>query len=196
MVRRVAVALVALPLSFGCGSVPIPGAGESPFPADEGGLSILDYSGTYVGREAYFAKFEVIDRMGASLLYPVRDSDQEQVGPGSHHLKGRVPVFVQSQRNHYAPRGPGWLNARPGAVQSVTVLVVTSDRPLNLEPFLDSPVSTSQILGETYTNWDQAMERILGILIQDPAQADWDFDYREVSVPRTWAIEGAQGTGW
>jgi hypothetical protein len=75
------------------------------------------------------------------------------------------------------------------------VLVVTSDRPLNLEPFLESPVSISQILGETYTNWDQAMEMILGIVIQDPGQADWDFDYREVPVPRTWAIEGARGRG-
>jgi hypothetical protein len=190
MYRRHASFLFVAFLLTGCSSLPVSGGAGESFPAEQPGLSILDYSGTYVGREAYFAKFEVIDRMGVSLLYPVRKSDEEQVGPGSHHLKGRVPVFVQSQRNHYAPRGPGWLNARPDAVQSVTVLVVASDRPLNLEPFLESPVGISRALGETYTNWDQAVERILGIVVQNPAQADWEFDYRQVSVPRTWAIEG------
>jgi len=187
MSRTILVVALSLLLG-GCSAVSSRLGGGNPFPSDAGKLAVLNYSGTYLARPAYFAKFEIIDRVGASLLYPIDEEDRRQIEPGSHYLQGRLPTFVKSQRELYAPVPTGLLNAVPGAIGEVTILVVTSDQPLNLDTFLRAPEGLRDHLGEYYTSWDDALDEILRMVVRNPGSAVWEYDFRVVSVPATWAI--------
>ena len=95
---------------------------------------------------------------------------------------------MKSQRELYAPVPTGLLNAVPGAIGEVMILVVTSDEPLNLDTFLRAPEGLRDHLGEYYTSWDDALDEILRMVVRNPGSAVWEYDFRLVSVPATWAI--------
>lgn len=188
MSRTILVAALSLLLG-GCASASSGLGGGSPFPSGGGRLSVLGYSETYLPQRAYFAKFEIIDGVGASLLYPTEEGDRRQIEPGTHHLRGMPSAFVKAQRDVYGPRVTGPLNAAPRAIREVTLLVVASAQPLNLEPFLRTPTGLrDHLLGGSYTNERDALEQILRTVVRNPGSAGWEYDVRFVSVPEAWAI--------
>ena len=63
-----------------------------PSPAGGGDLTIASYAETYLPREAYFAKFEIVEG-NAAILYPTRARDIEPIGPGNHRLPSRSSRF-------------------------------------------------------------------------------------------------------
>ena len=170
------------------------GGGQAEGPgslASRGGeLTIMDYMGTHLPRTAYFAKFEIVDGVGVSLLYPVREGDRRQLMAGTHHMQGLVPVFVKAEREAYDPRATGLLNQAPGTIRSVGMLVVTSDEPLALDLFLDSPSGLRDFLGQNFSKGNVALERILNAVVQNPDSGYWEYDFRTVTVPRAWMIGG------
>ncbi len=187
MSRSILVVALFLLLG-GCASVSRQLGGGNPFTTEAGRLSIQDFSGTYLARPAYFAKFEIIDRVGASILYPAQPGDRRQVEAGTHYLRSRPPTFVKSQRDLYAPRPTGLLNSDPGAIEYVRILVVASDEPLHLDPFLNNHAGLRDHLGGRYTNGNYAMEEILRTVVRNPETASWEYDFRDVQVPATWTI--------
>jgi len=160
---------------------------RGPTPAEGGTLIVLNYLETYQPRQAYFAKFEIV--LGsAALLYPTRERDMEPIGPGTHRLSGIVPVHVKAQRDLYTPRATGLLNSAPRQVVNATILVVTSDQPLNLEPFLSSSGGLrNQLLSAGATSEQQIQNEIMRIVIQNPESAVWSSDIRSVRIPEAWA---------
>jgi len=176
-------------LSAGCRTLYPSNSEDAPFPSRQVEVSILDFSTTYLGRPAYLAKFELIDGVGVSLLYPTSRRDRKEVGPGQHHIGSRAPVFVKTQRQLYVRRAPRRPFGVPESVQQVILLVVAADRPLNLDPFLGSPDGAHRILGDAYTDWNRALERLVAYVVGDvEGEVTWAWDYRTVTVPAGWAI--------
>lgn len=158
-------------------------------PAGGGEFHIRDYMETYLPREVYLAKFEIVAERGASLLYPTREEDPRQVGPGIHRLP-RVPTeFVHAQRDRYVSQITGLLNQPPTRTTSVTILVVISDQPLNLEPFLQAPGGLRDLVGaRAYTNDIWAVEQILGTVIPASGRGVSEHRIQTVSIPGAWSM--------
>lgn len=153
-------------------------------PRAGGELVIRDFMETYLPRAAYMAKFEVFDEIGVSLLFPIRQEDFQQVGPGIHRMAFAPPSFVGEQRDKYVSRITGLLNQGPRPLSSVLVLVVISDQPFDLDPFLESPGGIRDHLGGTiYINDIRAVETILGTIIGDPGTAVTEYRIESVPIP-------------
>jgi len=183
--------LLAIGLLFPAGcAAPSGEAGGGGSPGARGGdLLIRDYMETYLPREAYMAKFEIVPERGVSLIYPVREEDPEQVGPGLHRLANAPSAFVNAQRDRYVSQITGFLNRSAPRTTTVTVLVVTSDRPLNLDPFLDAPSGIRDVLGpQAYTDEIRAVERILGTVLGGAGAAVTEHRIRQVTLPGAWTI--------
>jgi hypothetical protein len=156
----------------------------------EGGeLQVWDYMETYVPREAYLAKFEIVPELGVSLLYPTRDEDPRQAGPGVHRLPRAPTGFVHAQRERYVSQITGLLNQAAPRITSVTILAVISDRPLNLDPFLRAPSGLRDALGpRAYVNEILAVEQILGTVIGNPGPGMVEHRIQRVTIPDAWTI--------
>lgn len=188
MSRRLLLAATALLLA-GCATASGGPGGEALSTEAGGELTILDYMDTHLPERAYFAKFEVIPELGVSLLYPTLDDQPRQVGPGTHRLPYVPSGFVKAQRERYASRITGLLNQAPPPIRSVTMLVVVSDQPLNLDLFLRAPSGLRDHLGSrAYINEIYAVEQILGTVVGDPATAVTEHRVRSVSIPSAYAI--------
>jgi len=183
------ILLVALSLFLGgCAAGSSRPESESPAPSEGGKLIILDYLKTYLPRPAYLAKFEIIGGGGASLLYPTKEEESQQIGPGTHRLPGLVPAFVKAQRDLYGPRATGLLNRAPRTIVEVTILVVTSDQPLNLESFLRTPRGIrDHLLGTSSTTEQDVLDEILRTVVRNPESVEWEYDYRFVPLLGAWA---------
>jgi len=166
----------------GGGALPTTGGGE---------LTILDYMDTHLPRESYIAKFEIIPELGVSLLYPTLDDEPRKAGPGTHRLPYKPSGFVQAQRERYQSRITGLLNQAPPRITEVTMLVVVSDQPLDLDLFLRAPSGIRDQLGQrAYINEIWAVEEILRTVIPDPATANSEHRVRPVRIPSAWMIRG------
>ena len=178
-------------LLLGCASSGERGTGEGPARQSGGEITVLDYLDTYLPRDSYIAKFEILSNGSAALLYPLGTSDKGRTPRGTHHLRGVPPPFVKAQRDLYSPRITGLLNRSPGAINRVTVLVVAADRPLNVEPFLDHPAALRDHLLEAGCSTElAALEEILNSVVPASRETIWEYDARLVSVHRSWAISG------
>ena len=166
-------------------------AGEAePEGVRPGELTVLSYLETYQPRTAYLANFEILER-SAAILFPTRESEIQPTGPGTHQLPGLVPYFVRAQRDLFSPRATGLLNEPPGRTVEATILAISSDQPLNLAPFLESPGALRDILLEaSATNDQQIIAEILRIAIPDPDTVEWRSDIRLVPIPDSWRGEG------
>jgi hypothetical protein len=144
---------------------------------------------TEVPRQAYFAQFEIVPERGVSLIYPTTDEDPREVGPGIHRLPRAPTAFVNQQRERYESPATGLLNRAPARVTSVSVLVVISDRPLNLDPFLRASSGARDELGtRAYTDEILSVERILGTVVTAPGIAVTEHRIRRVSLPGAWSL--------
>jgi hypothetical protein len=171
-------------LLSGCASGSGSSGEEDPAPPGGRVLTVLSFEETYLPREAYLAKFEVVEG-SAALLYPTRERDIEPIGPGTHRLPALVPPFIKSQRDLYSPRATGLLNSPPNRIVEVTVLAVISDQPLNLEPFLRSPRGLRDHLLEAGATTEQAiLAEILRTVVVDPQSVAWESDARLVRWSR------------
>lgn len=152
---------------------------------------MLDYLDTYLPRDSYIAKFEILSDGSAALLYPLEASDEGKTPGGTHHLRGVPPPFVRAQRDLYSPRITGLLNRSPGTIGRVTVLVVAADRPLNLERFQeDASALRDHLLSQGCNTELSALEEILNTVLPNSRDTLWEYDARLVNVDRLWAIGG------
>ena len=187
MSRRLIVFVLTIGLSSCASGNPGPGGSEE---VGRGGLTVLNYRETYQPTESYLAKFEIVGG-SAALLFPARERDIEPTGPGTHRLPGLVPAFVKAQRDLYSPRATGLLNEAPRRIVEVTVLVITSEQPLDLSPFLDSPSALRNLLLEAgATNEQEVVAEILETAIPNPDAVVWASDIRSVRIPESWAGGG------
>ena len=176
-------------LPTGCATSSGDSGGGSSGPSPSGDLQIRDYMETDVPREAYLAKFEIVPERGVSLIYPTTEEEPRQVGPGIHRLPRAPTAFVNQQRERYESPITGLLNRAPPRVTSVTVLVVISDRPLNLDPFLRASSGARDELGtRAYTDEILAVEGILGTVVTSPGIAVTEHRVRTVSLPGAWSL--------
>ena len=112
-----------------------------------------------------------------------------KVGPGIHRLSNTPPPFVRAQRERYQAPITGLLNQSPPPIRSVSMLVVISDQPLNLDPFLRAPSGLRDALSpRAYINEILGTEGILGTVIGDPGTAFTEHRILTVPVPGSWAI--------
>jgi hypothetical protein len=183
----VVTGLLLLPTGCATGSGT---AEEGTAPTREGGeFAIWDYMETYLPREAYLAKFEIVPELGVTLLYPTREEDPRQVGPGLHRLPRAPTAFVHAQRERYVSQITGLLNQAPPRITSVTILAVISDRPLNLDPFLRAPSGVRDALGpRAYVNEILAVEQILGTVTGNPGPGRVEHRIQRVTIPSPWTI--------
>jgi hypothetical protein len=180
---------IGLLLPAGCATSSGDSGSGGSGPAPGGEFQIRDYMETDVPREVYLAKFEIVPERGVSLIYPTTDDEPRQVGPGIHRLPRAPTAFVNDQRDRYESPFTGLLNRDPSRVTSVTVLVVISDRPLNLDPFLRAPSGVRDELGtRAYTDEILAVEGILGTVIAAPGIAATEHQIRRVSLPGAWSL--------
>jgi hypothetical protein len=160
-------------------------------PAGGTELFIRDYMETYLPREAHIALFEIIPERGVSLLYPTRGEEPRQVGPGWFRLPHSPSGFVHAQRDKYITRPTGLLNQAPPRIRGVTILVVTSNHPLDLDLFLSSPGGLRDHLGgRDYVSEVRAVERILATIVPDPSVSLTQHRTATVSVNSAWTIRG------
>ncbi len=81
------------------------------------------------------------------------------------------------------------MNRPPPPISQVSILVVISDQPLNLDPFLSAPSALRNLLGQrAYISEILAAERILATVIGDPGTAVTEHRILTVSLPGSWAI--------
>ena len=160
-------------------------SGDSP---GSGNLTVLNYLETAQPRSAYLAKFEVVAG-SAALLFPTRERDIEPTGPGTHRLRGILPTFVKAQRDLYGPRATGLLNRPANSIVNVTILVITSDQPLNLEPFLSSASGLrSHLLAAGATTENLVLAEIMRTVVPNPELEAWASDIRSVRIADSWSM--------
>ncbi len=85
MFRGIAVPALSI-LLVACATAPSGSQGGGTTGISSGGFLIRDYMETDLPRAVYLAKFELVQDRGASLLYPTRDEEARQAGPGIHRI--------------------------------------------------------------------------------------------------------------
>ena len=188
MSRCITVAAFSILLAA-CATAPSGSQGGGTAGTSSGAFLIRDFMETDLPREVYLAKFELVQDRGASLLYPARDEEARQAGPGIHRLPNVPAAFVRAQRERYVSPITGLLNEAPPPPRQVSMLVVISDQPLNLDPFLRAPSALRDLLGtRAFINEILGAERILATVIGDPGRAVTEHRILTVSLPGSWAI--------
>lgn len=188
MSRCIAVAALSILLAA-CATAPSGSQGGGTAGTSGGAFLIRDYMETDLPRAVYLAKFELVQDLGASLLYPTTDEQTRQAGPGIHRLPYAPTAFVRAQRERYVSRITGLLNQAPPPISQVSMLVVISDQPLNLDPFLRAPSGLRDLLGpRAYISEILGVERILATLIGDPGAAVTEHRIKTVSLRGSWVI--------
>ena len=111
------------------------------------------------------------------------------MGPGIHRLPNAPAAFVRAQRERYVSQITGLLNQAPPPTRTVSLLVVISDQPLNLDPFLRAPSGLRDVLGpRAFSNTILGTEQILATVAGDPGTAVTEHRILTVSLPNPWAI--------
>ena len=188
MSRCIAVAALSLLLAA-CATAPSGSQAGGTVGTSSGEFLIRDFMETDLPRAVYLAKFELIQDRGASLLFPTRAEDTRLEGPGIHRLPYGPTAFVRAQRERYVSPITGLLNQAPPPIRQVSMLVVISDQPLNLNPFLRAPSSLRDLLGpRAYIDEILGAEGILATVIGDPGTAVTEHRILTVSLPGSWGI--------
>ena len=163
--------------------------GEVDLSQETGGLSVLSYQETFLPRAAFIAIFELPGGGNAALLFPTREEDREKRAPGTHFLQGIIPASLKAQREFYGPRATRLYRGAFGGIPEVAVLVVASEAPLNLEPFLRTPTGIRDLLlQERCNNEHCTQEALLRVLVPNPGLVEWEYTSGVVVLPRSWEV--------